>query len=380
MNILIVDDQEANRYLLSALLKGGGHTVGEAPDGKKALQMLGEESYDLVISDILMPVMDGYQLCREIRAHGRLRTLPFAFLTATYVDEKDELFALKLGADRFFRKPFDPRTFMQEITAFMEEIKGGTKRRPRPASDEKEILTLYNERLINKLEAKMLVLEKEIAERKLAEEIARAALNEKELLLREVHHRVKNNMQIISSLINLSGRDLKDSATHEVLRQIRLRIRSISMIHEKLLKSSDLIHVDFAEFLNDMSIHYFQHYKADPDRINLRLDVEPMAVPIGLAIPCGLIAGELLSNALKHAYPAGRRGEVSVGLKRLPNNEALLNVRDNGVGLAADADIRKMETTGMTILNALVEQINGRLELIRDTGSDFRVVFGLPAS
>ena len=380
MNILIVDDQEENRFLLSSLFTGSGHTVGEAPNGKKALELLEEGSYDLVISDILMPVMDGYQLCREIRAHSRLRALPFVFLTATYLDEKDEMFALKLGADRFFRKPFDPRMFVQEITILMEEVKNGKQRRPEPSADEKEILTLYNERLIHKLEAKMLVLEQEIVERKLAEEKAQAALKEKEVLLREVHHRVKNNMQIISSLINLSARNLRDPATLEVLRQIRLRIRSMSMIHEKLMKSNDLVHVDFADFLDDMSIHYFQYYKADPDRIGLRLDVESVIIPIGVAVPCGLIAGELVSNALKHAFPADKRGEVVVVLKLLPGNEVLLSVRDNGVGIPADLDIQKMETIGMTILNALVGQINGRLEIVREKGSDFRVVFGLPAS
>jgi len=380
MNILIVDDQEENRFLLSSLFTGSGHMVGEAPNGKKALELLEEGSYDLIISDILMPVMDGYQLCREIRAHSRLRALPFVFLTATYLDEKDEMFALKLGADRFFRKPFDPRTFVQEITILMEEIKNGKKRRPEVQADEKEILTLYNERLIHKLEAKMLVLEQEIVERKLAEEKAQAALKEKEVLLREVHHRVKNNMQIISSLINLSARNLRDPETLEVLRQIRLRIRSMSMIHEKLMKSNDLVHVDFADFLDDMSIHYFQYYKADPDRIGLRLDVESVIIPIGVAVPCGLIAGELVSNALKHAFPADKRGEVVVVLKLLPGNEVLLSVRDSGVGIPADLDIQKMETIGMTILNALVGQINGRLEIVREKGSDFRVVFGLPAS
>jgi two-component sensor histidine kinase/CheY-like chemotaxis protein len=380
MNILIVDDHEGNRYLLASLLKGNGHTVGEAPDGKKALEMLEGTAYDLVISDILMPVMDGYRLCREVRSRDRLRDLPFVFLTATYVEEKDELFALKLGADRFYRKPFEPRTFVQEIMILMEEIKNGKKRRPGPAADEKEILTLYNERLIHKLEAKMTALENEIAERMLAEEKMQAALKEKEVLLREVHHRVKNNMQIISSLINLSARNLRDPETLDVLRQIRLRIRSMSMIHEKLMKSGDLVHVDFADFLDDMSIHYFQFYKADPERIGLKLEVEPVIVPIGIAVPCGLIAGELVSNALKHAFPSDRRGEVVVGLKVLPSNEVLLRVRDNGVGIPADVDIRKTETIGMTILNALVDQINGRLELDRENGSDFRVIFGLPAS
>src|SRR4030042_1495025 len=174
MKVLIIDNQESNRYLLKSLLEANGWQVAEAADGKKALEMLEEGAYDLVISDILMPVMDGYQLCREVRSRVRLRNLPFVFLTATYIDQKDEAFALKLGADRFYRKPIGPRIFMDEIQALMEEIKNGKKRRPEVQGDEKEILTLYNERLIHKLETKMISLEKEIAEGKLGEEKAQA--------------------------------------------------------------------------------------------------------------------------------------------------------------------------------------------------------------
>jgi len=375
MKILIVDDEEKSRYLLARLFSGSGHAVEEAADGKIALEMLEKEAYDLVISDILMPVMDGYALCRELRSREGLRETPFVFLTATYVDEKDERFALQLGADRFYRKPVDPRTFVREIDLLLEEIRDGKQRRLGPETDEKEILTLYNERLINKLEKKIVALENEIAERKRAEDKARAAIEENEVLLREVHHRVKNNMQLVSSLINLSARGLKDPAALDVLRQIRLRIRSISMIHEKLMKSGDLVRVDFADFLDDMAIHFFQFYKADPDRISLKLEVVPVMLPVGLAVPCALIAGELMSNALKHAFPGGRRGKILVGLKPLESGEFLLRVSDDGVGFPETADIRKMETLGMTILNALVAQIGGRLEILRDGGSDFRITF-----
>jgi len=380
MNVLIVDDQEANRYLLKTLLTGSGHRIEEAPNGKVALEKLEAGNFDLVISDILMPVMDGYQLCREVRSRETLRGLPFVFLTATYVDEKDEIFALKLGADGFFRKPFNPRTFMDEIKTLPEEHgknKGG--RSPAAPVDEKEILTLYNERLIHKLEAKMVSLEKEIAERELAEEKMRRAISEKEALLREIHHRVKNNMQIISSLINLSARNVADPAMKEVLRDVKSRIRAMSMIHDKLLRSEDLVHINFAEFLNDLAIHFYQFYKADPGRVDLKMDAESVNLTIESAVPCGLIAGEMLSNAFRHAFPGGRRGTITVGLKRLNDNEVRLSVRDDGAGIPAALDVQKSESAGMTIISALVGQVNGRLELLRDKGTDFRVVFPVPA-
>ena len=167
MHILVVDDQQENRYLLRSLLGGLGHRVEEAADGREALEKLGLGSWDLVISDILMPVMDGYQLCRSIHSDERFRHLPFIFYTATYVDHRDEEFAMKLGADRFLRKPMDPKVFVDQMLGLMEEV-AANHGKPRRAiqGDEKEILVLYNERLIQKLEKKTMDLEREAAERK----------------------------------------------------------------------------------------------------------------------------------------------------------------------------------------------------------------------
>ncbi len=176
-NILVVDDHEENRYLLRSLLGGLGHTVGEAANGRQALDMMSDTRWNLVISDILMPVMDGYQLCRSIRSDERLRDTPFVFYTATYVDAKDEEFALKLGADRFLRKPMDPDAFVRCILETMDQItRERSQQRPTIQGEESEILKLYNERLVNKLEKKILDLEEEVARRERAE----AALRESE--------------------------------------------------------------------------------------------------------------------------------------------------------------------------------------------------------
>ncbi len=170
IRILVVDDQAENRYLLRSMLGGLGHHVEEAADGREALEKLRTAQWDLVISDILMPVMDGYQLCRNLHADERLRHIPFIFYTATYVDARDEEFALKLGADRFLRKPMDPKAFLAQIQGLMAEVAANHGRPPRTVqADEREILVLYNERLIRKLEKKMLDLEREAADRKRAE-------------------------------------------------------------------------------------------------------------------------------------------------------------------------------------------------------------------
>ena len=172
MKILIVDDNKENIYLLETLLKGNGYQVVSATNGAEALEKLRIDGFDMIISDILMPVMDGFQFCRECKMDDNLNDIPFVFYTATYVDKKDEELALALGADRFVRKPMEPDEFMSIIRGIIRNNAAAHKlARQKPAAKgEKEVFKLYSERLVNKLEKKMLDLETEIARRKQAEE------------------------------------------------------------------------------------------------------------------------------------------------------------------------------------------------------------------
>jgi PAS domain S-box-containing protein len=171
MKILIVDDNRDNLYVLGTLLRARGYEVVSAINGSEALEKLRAEATDMVISDILMPVMDGFQLCREVKRDDELKDILFVFNTGTYTDEKDEELAFKMGADKFIRKPIEPDEFIKIIQAMMKDVKKG-KLEPKKLAfeEEKEILKLYNERLVKKLERKMLDLEREITERKRAEE------------------------------------------------------------------------------------------------------------------------------------------------------------------------------------------------------------------
>jgi PAS domain S-box-containing protein len=183
MKILVVDDQIENRYLLETLLKGFGHQVVTAVNGKEAFDLLLGDQFQMVISDILMPVMDGFQLCRSVRNDDTLKDILFVVCTATYVEKEDEELALKMGADRFIRKPIEPEKFLEIINRLIRDTeKGEAKNRNRGDKNEKEVFKLYNQRLIHKLEKKMLSLEKEVKERKQAEE----ALRESEQRYREI--------------------------------------------------------------------------------------------------------------------------------------------------------------------------------------------------
>ena len=163
MRILSVDDKDENRYLVEALLRGNGHEVQSAANGAEALIDLQENDFDLIISDILMPVMDGFELCRKIKADRRLRQIPFIFYTATYTGPLDEAFAMKLGADRFIVKPCEPELFMEVVNSLLSADREGNIVPPPDLPGEEEVFKLYNERLVRKLEQKMLQLEEETA-------------------------------------------------------------------------------------------------------------------------------------------------------------------------------------------------------------------------
>jgi len=171
MKILIVDDRKEERYLLEILLKGNGYQVVSAINGKEALEKLHVDGFDMIISDVLMPVMDGFRFCSEVRADDSLKDIPFIFYTATYKDEKDERLSTKVGADKYIIKPIEPDEFIKIIKGVIKDVKKQKIKRKRPVlEEEKEVFKLYSERLVRKLEKKMLELEREVSTRRRAEE------------------------------------------------------------------------------------------------------------------------------------------------------------------------------------------------------------------
>ncbi len=219
---------------------------------------------------------------------------------------------------------------------------------------------------------------RDITEQKKSEAAIRAADEEKGVLLKEIHHRVKNNMQVISSMLNLQSQETKDPKILEMFRDTQTRIRSMALVHEKLYQSRDLARVDFASYLQSLIVHLFHAYKIDPDRIHHELKMGETSLDINAAIPLGLIVSELVSNALKYAFPEGRNGNIRISLEPAPGDRLILGVADDGVGLPAGLDVRKAESLGLQIVNMLVDQLGGRLEVDRKAGTEFRIVFQEP--
>ncbi len=214
-----------------------------------------------------------------------------------------------------------------------------------------------------------------ITERQRArDEIARS-LREKEILLKEIHHRVKNNMQVISSLLRLRASQLSDKRDAEVLRDSQNQIRSMALVHEKLYQSGDLANIDFHGYVKQLAGDLFRSYGVDPGRIGLKLDMEDIDIGIDAAIPCGLIISELVSNSIKYAFPGQMQGQITISLCLDKQGQVELVIRDNGVGLPEGMEPSNVKSLGLRLVSILVKQLNGKLELDRSQGTTFRIIF-----
>ncbi|MDI6644224.1 MAG: PAS domain S-box protein [Methanobacteriaceae archaeon] len=200
------------------------------------------------------------------------------------------------------------------------------------------------------------------------------SLKEKEMLLKEIHHRVKNNLMIISSLLNLQSRSIKDKATLSVFRESQNRARSMALIHDRLYRSTDLKRINFGDYIQNLANELFRTYVLDPEKIQLHYDVEDLMVDINTAVPLGLIVNELAANAMKYAYPQGESGKIHICFHKEGENY-ILRIKDEGVGIPDDLDISQVKTLGLQLVNSLTEQIDGKLDLNRDNGTDFRITF-----
>ncbi len=215
----------------------------------------------------------------------------------------------------------------------------------------------------------------DISERRKAEGAIQASLREKETLLREIHHRVKNNMQVISSLFNLQAGHIADADARRMLKEGQLRIRSMALIHEKLYQARDLSKIEFASYIQSLAAHLFQFFRVDPAQVRLETDLENVSLDINSAVPCGLLINELVSNVLKHAFPGGRKGIVRIRLRREKDGSLELRVADDGVGFPEGLDFRRTGSFGLQIVDLLIEQLEGKIELERKPGTAFTITF-----
>lgn len=214
----------------------------------------------------------------------------------------------------------------------------------------------------------------EIAERIATEQRLEASLKEKEVLLKEIHHRVKNNLQLISSILSLQMRSSKGMSTEQLVSEIKGRIQTIALLHEMLYQSDDLVHVDFAKYIESFAQTIVNYYGLTP-RVKVHTAAKDIKLSLDTSIYCGLLFNELITNAVKHAFPSGRNGNLWVEARSVDQNRIKLIVRDDGVGLKNDFDINKISSLGLELVRQLTTKLRGELIITREGGTSFEIDF-----
>lgn len=236
-----------------------------------------------------------------------------------------------------------------------------------PFTDKKNVLLGFSQVL------------RDITLRKKSEDTLTSSLHEKEALLKEIHHRVKNNLQMISSLLRLQSENIENPALLSVFLESQNRIRSIAIIHECLYQSADLARMDFADYVDKLTDNLLRTYSVRMDKIKILLDMDKVPLNLDIAIPCGLILTELVSNALKYAYPGDQEGTIHVKFRVLPKERYELTVADEGVGLSHPINFESTETLGLRLVHILTEQLRGKLKVETGPGTRFILTFKEPA-
>lgn len=256
----------------------------------------------------------------------------------------------------------EPQEFNEEDRAFILTLAG-------QCAQALERVRLYGE------------AQAELAARRETEVQLKTSLEEKEVLLREVHHRVRNNLQAVINLIYLQAVHTRDGQVRQVLQETRDRVKSIALIHEKLYQTRDFAHIDFAEYIHSLAKELINSYQLNPDTLVLKVQVNDISLDVDTAVPLGVIINELLSNALKHAFPSpetgpgSREGEIRFELRSGADQQLILTVSDNGVGLPAEIDLTNSPSLGLQLVRMLTDNMRGTLEARQDGGTTFEIKF-----
>ena len=329
--VLVVDDEPTTRLLLRVAMQKEGYQVIEASNGRECLERFRAHRPDIVLLDAVMPEMDGFSCCAALQSISGEVHVPVLMITS--LDDAasiERVFAS--GATDYAAKPIHWALLRQRVRSLQNAIN-----------------------------------------HKRAERKVKASLREKEALLKEVHHRVKNNLQIITSLLNLQASAIEDEEISDLLRESQNRVRLMALIHEKLYQSNDLGKIDLGDYIQDLSSHLLRSYEIVSSAVSLEVEADNIFLEIDTAVPCGLIVNELVSNSLKYAFPDGEKGVIRIEVK-LADDTFCIRYRDDGIGLPEGLEMHNAKTLGLQLVSSLTEQLGGDLEIYKGTGTELKLV------
>ena len=332
--ILNVDDNEPGRYATTRILNRAGFQVIEAGTGKEALRLARSASPQLVILDINLPDMNGIDVCRQLKTDPQTAATMVLQVSATNIGLLDRVRSLSAGADSFLIEPVEPEELEAVARALLR---------------------------LHKSEADL-----------------RRALAERELLLREVNHRVKNSLQLVLSMLSLQGNEFREAGAKELFAKAIARVTAIASIHERLYQDQDPLTIDMQTYLSGLCAELERVGIGDERHADLRTEIEPLRLPTEHGVSVALLVNELVMNALKHGRPADRQPVIAVSLRRVEDSQARLTIADNGPGLgAAPASGKSPSGLGTRLISMLVRQLNGQLRIEDADGYAAHITFPL---
>jgi len=265
-----------------------------------------------------------------------------------------------------------------DLDLFFKHIKGALKTNTlqefeyelSPSSE----MFQFESRIVKLNNQEVLCIVRDMTEKKRIEDKVNRSLKEKDVLLQEIHHRVKNNLQIVSSLLSLQSRYIEQPESIEIFRDSQSRIKSMALVHEKLYQSGDLTRIDLAEYIPDLVSDLFRSYGVNYNIVQFKINSENISLDINTAIPCGLIINELVTNSIKHAFQGIIKGEIIIELK-YEDDYLKMKVQDNGVGFPEEMNLNNIKTLGLQLVISLTKQLDGSIELIKENGTCFNIIF-----
>ncbi len=329
--ILNVDDNEAALYATSRVLKKAGFDVLEATTGEEALEIVRREHPPLVVLDVNLPGISGIEVCRRIKQDPDTSSTMVLQKSATSTAVQDRVESLVAGADTFLIEPVENLELEAVVRA---------------------LLRLHD-----------------------TESTLRATLAERNLLLREINHRIKNSLQLVTSILNLQSLEFADPQARQRFQHAVSRVMAIASVHERLYQDEDPLTVAMDDYLSGLCVGLTNASILDPRRTTISVAVEPLRLPTEMAVPVALIVNELVTNALKYAQASDDHNVIKVSLERLRSGELKLTTSDNGKGIAPDA--KEQSGLGRRLINTFVRQLAGHIEA-RSSADGYEVVIVFP--
>lgn len=334
--ILNVDDNEPGRYATTRILNRAGFQVIEAGTGKEALRLARSASPQLVVLDVNLPDMSGIDVCRQLKTDPATAGIMVLQISATNIALLDRVSSLSAGADSFLVEPMEPEELEAVARALLR---------------------------LHRVEAEL-----------------RRSLAEREMLLREVNHRVKNSLQLVLSMLSLQGGEFREAGAKELFAKAIARVTAIASIHERLYQDTDPLSIDMQTYLSGLCAELSRAGIGDERHADLRTDIEPLRLPTENGVSLALIVNELVMNALKHGRPGDRPAIINVRLRRVDPDRARLTIADNGPGIGPDESGKPPGGLGSRLISMLVRQLNGQLSIEHADGYAAHIIFPLQAT